>query len=121
MPTATALPTAATASDSHGWLPPRDVLRIYALAWAPVLLIYLVAVETDGVWSRGFNLASALHGTVRNMGPQFLLLLLLWPATGWMERRRLSAAWQVLAQEFERFYLFVPTACRHASTPRSAW
>jgi signal transduction histidine kinase len=97
MLTATALPTAATASDWRGWLPPRDVLRIYALAWAPVLLIYLIAVETDGVWSRGFNLLSALHGTVRNMGPQFLLLLLLWPATGWMEARRLTAVKQVAA------------------------
>jgi len=77
------------------WRPPREVLRIYALAWLPVLLIYLVAVETDGVWARGFNLWSALHGTLRNMGPQFLLLLLLWPATGWMEARRLGAARQV--------------------------
>ena len=77
--------------------PPREVLRIYCLAWLPVLLIYLVAVETDGDWSRGFNLASALHGTLRNMGPQFVLLLLLWPVTGWMEQRRLSAVSQVAA------------------------
>ncbi len=79
------------------WLPPREVLRIYALAWLPVLLIYLVAVETDGDWSRKFSLASALHGTLRNMGPQFALLLLLWPVTGWMEARQLGAAAQVLA------------------------
>ena len=88
---------AATASPPRSWLPPPEVLRLYGLAWLPVLAVYLVAVETDGDWSRGFNLWSALHGTLRNMGPQFLLLLLLWPATGWMERRRLSAAWQVLA------------------------
>jgi signal transduction histidine kinase len=77
------------------WTPPRDVLRIYTLAWLPVLLIYLIAVETDGVWSRGFNLWSAVHGTLRNMGPQFALLLLLWPITGWMERRRFGAVAQV--------------------------
>ncbi|MFT7776496.1 hypothetical protein [Roseateles sp.] len=77
------------------WTPPPEVLRIYALAWLPVLLIYLVAVETDGVWERGFNLSSALHGTLRNMGPQFTLLLLLWPVTGWMEAHRLSAIRQV--------------------------
>jgi hypothetical protein len=77
--------------------PPREVLRIYGLAWLPVLLIYLVAVETDGVWTRPFNLLSALHGTLRNMGPQFLLLLLLWPITGWMDARRMSAGRQVLA------------------------
>lgn len=90
-------PAAEAAIRPWRWLPPREVLRIYALAWLPVLLIYLVAVETDGVWSRGFNLWSALHGTLRNMGPQFALLLLLWPATGWMEARRLSAARQVAA------------------------
>lgn len=88
-------------STARAWLsrlaPPREVLRIYGLAWLPVLLIYLVAVETDGVWTRPFHLASALHGTLRNMGPQFALLLLLWPITGWMEARRMSAPRQVLA------------------------
>ncbi len=77
------------------WTPPPEVLRIYALAWLPVLLIYLVAVETDGVWNRGFSLWSAAHGTLRNMGPQFTLLLLLWPVTGWMEARGFGALQQV--------------------------
>lgn len=90
-------PAALATPPAEPWLPPREVLRIYALAWLPVLLIYLVAVETDGVWARGFNLWSALHGTLRNMGPQFVLLLLLWPATGWMEARRLGAVRQVAA------------------------
>ena len=93
-------PTPVHTAVAHArwrWLPPREVLRIYALAWLPVLLIYLVAVETDGVWSRGFNLWSAVHGTLRNMGPQFALLLLLWPATGWMEARWLGAGRQVAA------------------------
>jgi signal transduction histidine kinase len=90
-------PTPPAATGLWRWLPPREVLRIYTLAWLPLLLIYLVAVETDGVWSRGFNLWSALHGTLRNMGPQVALLLLLWPATGWMEARRFGAVRQVLA------------------------
>jgi signal transduction histidine kinase len=84
-----------TAPGPWRWLPPPEVLRTYALAWLPVLLIYLVAVETDGDWSRGFNLLSAVHGTLRNMGPQFALLLLLWPATGWMATHRLSGVQQV--------------------------
>ena len=79
------------------WIPPREVVRIYALAWLPVLLIYLIAVETDGGWTRGFNLWSAVHGTLRNMGPQFVLLFLLWPVTGWIEARRFGAGRQVAA------------------------
>ena len=56
----------------------------------------MVAVETDGDWSRSFNLLSAVRGTARNIGPQFLLLLLLWPITGWMERRRFGPVRAVL-------------------------
>jgi signal transduction histidine kinase len=82
-------------TSSWQWAPPREVLRTYALAWLPILLIYMVAVETDGIWTRGFNLFSAMHGTVRNLGPTFLLLLLLWPLTGWMEARRFGAARQI--------------------------
>lgn len=83
-------------SPGPRWRPPREVMRIYLLAWLPVALIYMVAVETDGDWSRGFNPLSALHGMVRNIGPQFLLLMLLWPITGWMDRRGFGAARQVL-------------------------
>lgn len=83
-------------TTARWWLPPRAVLRAYLLAWLPILLVYMVAVETDGVWSRGFNFWSALHGTLRNSGPQVALLLLLWPATGWMERRRLGLPSMVL-------------------------
>lgn len=85
--------------SSSSWLarlaPHRDVLRIYTLAWLPVLLIYMVAVETDGDFARGFDVVRALHGTLRNMGLPFLLLLFLWPATGWLEKRRLTPAQQV--------------------------
>ncbi len=76
-------------------LPPAEVLRIYALAWLPLLLIYLIAVETDGDWNRRFSLWSALHGTLRNMGPQFALLLLLWPIAGWMQVRGFGAVRQI--------------------------
>ena len=83
-------------SSSPLWPPPRRVLRYYLLAWLPVLLIYSVAVETDGIWSRGFDVVSALRATVRNMGLQMALLLLIWPLTGWMERRQFSVARQLL-------------------------
>lgn len=68
-------------------LPPPAVLRAYALGCLPLFLVYTVANETDGDFSRGFNLLSALWGTLRNAGPGFVLLLALWPYTGWLERR----------------------------------
>jgi signal transduction histidine kinase len=87
----------STAGDAApaGPVLPAHVLRIYVLAWLPILLIYMVAWETGGVWSRGFNLLSALHGTLRNLGPAFLLLLLLWPLTSWMEAQRFGATRQI--------------------------
>lgn len=70
----------------------RRAMRAYALGCIPLFAIYMFATETDGDWSRGFNLISALKGSTRNMGPAVLLLLLVWPYTGWMERRGFSQA-----------------------------
>ncbi len=78
------------------WLPPPKLLRIYLLIWLPIFLIHMVAVETDGQIGRHFDLLVGLRAAVRNLGPQFCLLLLLWPLTGWMERRRLGAVPVVL-------------------------
>jgi signal transduction histidine kinase len=77
-------------------LPPPKLLRLYLLIWAPIFLIHMVAVETDGQLTRSFDLMTGLKAVARNLGPQFCLLLLLWPLTGWMERRRLNATVQVL-------------------------
>ena len=92
MNTAT-LPVAST--QRPGWLgallPPPKLLRIYLLIWAPIFLIHMVAVQTDGQINRSFNPLVGLVAVLRNLGLQFCLLLLLWPLTGWMERRRLGA------------------------------
>lgn len=79
-------PTGTPAGRRFG-LPPPDVLRAYLVGCLPLFLVYLVANETDGDFSRGFNFASALRGVLRNVGPAFVLLLAVWPFTGWMERR----------------------------------
>ena len=87
------------APSAHGWglwLPPRKLLRLYLLIWAPIFLVHMVAVETDGQLTRAFNPWVGLVAVARNLGPQFCLLLLLWPITGWMERRRLGAVPVVL-------------------------
>jgi signal transduction histidine kinase len=77
-------------SRSRLRLPPAVVMRAYLIGWMPLALVYTIANETDGDFSRGFNLLHALHGTARNVGPAFLLLLLVWPYTGWMERLNFS-------------------------------
>lgn len=68
-------------------LPPAHVLRAYLVGCVPLLLVYMIATETDGDFSRGFNLLSALGATFRFAGPAFVLLLPVWDITGWLERQ----------------------------------
>ncbi|KPF48830.1 hypothetical protein D621_15655 [beta proteobacterium AAP51] len=77
-------------------LPPPRLFRLYLLVWAPIFIIHMVAVETDGQLTRSFDPLTGVIAVLRNLGAQFCLLLLLWPLTGWMERRSFSAVTQVL-------------------------
>lgn len=81
------------ARPDTGWRsawPPAAVWRAYLLGWVPLATVYMVATETDGDWARGFSLWSALQGTARNLGPAFVLLVAVWPYSGWLERRSFS-------------------------------
>jgi signal transduction histidine kinase len=71
-------------------LPPRHVLRAYLIGCVPLFVVYTIANETDGDFTRGFDLWNALQGTFRNAGPCFVLLLPVWAFTGWMEQRGFS-------------------------------
>ncbi len=68
-------------------LPPSHVLRAYAIGCVPLFLVYMIANETDGDFTRGFNWGSAIMGTLRNAGPAFVLLLPVWAYTGFMEKQ----------------------------------
>lgn len=68
-------------------LPPAAVVRAYLVGWVPLLVVYAIANEIDGDFTRDFHLLSALRGLLRNVGPAFVLLIALWPYSGWMERR----------------------------------
>jgi signal transduction histidine kinase len=84
--------TATTTLNAQRWgLPPRHVLQAYLIGCVPLFIVYTLANETDGDFTRGFNLMSALGGTLRNAGPAFVLLLPVWAYTGWMERRGFRA------------------------------
>jgi signal transduction histidine kinase len=75
---------------SPPFLPPWHVLRAYLIGCAPLFIVYTIAVETDGDFSRGFDLFSAVGSTLRFAGPAFVLLLPVWSYTGWLERRGFS-------------------------------
>ena len=66
------------------------MLRAYLIGCVPLFIVYTIANETDGDFTRGFDLLSALGGTLRNAGPAFVLLPLVWAYTGWMEWRGFS-------------------------------
>lgn len=68
-------------------LPPQAVTKAYLIGWLPLGLVYAIANETDGDLSRGIDLLAALGGMARSLGPAFLLLMAVWPYTGWLERR----------------------------------
>jgi signal transduction histidine kinase len=70
--------------------------KTYFLGWIPLFLIYAIATNNDWDFSKGFNFLDALFGATWGIGPAVLLLTLLWPITGWMERQNMSALRMVL-------------------------
>ena len=104
--------TTAIALSPVGLLPPA-VLRAYLIGCVPLFVVYMVATETDGDLSRGFQLGSAVLGTLRNAGAGFLLLLPVWPYTGWLERRRFGVA-RLLANHAGMALVFA-VACQFCS------
>jgi signal transduction histidine kinase len=78
-------------------LPPAHVLRAYLVGCVPLLVVYMIATETDGDLSRGFDLLNALGATFRFVGPAFVLLLPVWDITGWLERAGVRVGLLLLA------------------------
>jgi signal transduction histidine kinase len=92
--------TAPLAAPERGvlpGLPPAHVLRAYLIGCVPLLVVYMIATETDGDLSRGFNPISAIGATLRFAGPAFVLLLPVWDITGWLERTGLRVSLLLLA------------------------
>jgi hypothetical protein len=78
-------------------LPPAHVLRAYLIGCLPLLVVYMIATETDGDLTRGFDLFNALGATFRFVGPAFVLLLPVWDITGWFERHQVRVSLLLLA------------------------
>ncbi len=74
-------------TTKHPQMPPQTVMKAYLIGWIPLGLVYAVANETDGDFSRGIEVIETLGRLGRSLGPAFLLLMAVWPYTGWLERR----------------------------------
>ena len=85
-------PEAAEAADSIqlGRSSIQRIGRPAVQPAGPLFIVYTIANETDGNFTRGFDIVSVVTGTLRNAGPAFVLLLPVWAYTGWMERRGFS-------------------------------
>jgi signal transduction histidine kinase len=79
-------PTFAIPKADH-----RKLWLWYSLGWLPLLVIYMIAGETDGNLANGINIVQALGFALRGIFPAVILLTLVWPLTGWMERNNFSA------------------------------
>lgn len=84
-------PSEPTGRLRHAWARmriPAHVLRAYLIGCVPLIVVYTIAVDTDGDLARGFDPLRAIGATLRYAGPAFVLLLPVWGYTGWLERQR---------------------------------
>jgi signal transduction histidine kinase len=61
---------------------------LYAVGWVPMMLFYAVATQGNAVVRGELQIWSALFGAFWALGPAPVLLALVWPLTGWLERIR---------------------------------
>lgn len=64
----------------------RRFWLLYAAGWVPLLLLYAVATRFDDLLNGNFSVATALFNAAHTLGPAPLLLTLVWPLTGYLER-----------------------------------
>ncbi|HWW03992.1 sensor histidine kinase [Collimonas sp.] len=64
----------------------RRIWPLYLAAWIPVFLFYSIGTQGDALFHGQFNLGQGLFNAACVLGPAILLLSLLWPLTGYLER-----------------------------------
>lgn len=69
---------------------PRHMWRNYAAGWLAYTVLLSAVMQFDDMRQRGFEWAGLMP--VLWILPQPLVLALLWPLSGWVERRQASAA-----------------------------
>lgn len=66
----------------------RRFWLLYAAGWVPLILFYAAATQGDAVFKGELQIFDALFGAAWSLGPAPLLLALVWPFTGWLDKRR---------------------------------
>jgi signal transduction histidine kinase len=69
---------------------------LYAASWVPLVLFYAVATQGDAVFKGELQIAAALIGAAWSLATAPFLLALVWPLTGWLDRRRSVPLFAVL-------------------------
>src|SRR5690242_8600665 len=72
---------------THHDIPTGRMWRLYALGWLVYLSILFFAVQLDDLRQGHFNWRNS--GDVLWSTPQGFVLALVWPLSGWIERRRM--------------------------------
>ncbi len=66
----------------------RRFWLLYAAGWVPLVLFYAVATQGDAVFKGEVQIVAALVDAAWSLGTAPLLLALVWPLTGWLDKRR---------------------------------
>jgi hypothetical protein len=76
-------------------MPTARMWRIYVIGWIDYLCVMTMAVQLDNLSQGQFDWYRASGDIIWSV-PQALLLALLWPLSGWMERRRVPSTAEFL-------------------------
>lgn len=74
----------------------RRFWLLYAASWVPLVLFYATATQGDAVFRGELQVADALIGAAWSLATAPILLALVWPLTGWLDRRRSAPLFAVL-------------------------
>jgi sensor histidine kinase YesM len=107
-------------TTTHHAIPTGRMWRLYALGWLAYLCLLILALQVDDLRAGRFNWA--VIGQAMWTAPQACLLALLWPLSGWLERKRHAPALEFLLHAFNAcFYaigsyalLFLVTGLKQA-------
>lgn len=69
---------------------------LYAASWVPLVLFYAAATQGDAVFKGELQIVAALIGAAWSLATAPFLLALVWPLTGWLDRRCSAPLFAVL-------------------------